>query len=411
MPSAGVIVHTRMFGSGARGFHFLGAFQRPVGTIMAMPAIASDSARKPRPRRILSLDAGGIGAVFTLEVLARIEALFRGHLDRHKLVLADEFDLIAGTGTGAVIATLLSLGLPVSEIGRLHAEESSRMALKPSWSRHWKARHVALHVTAFLQRFLSEDRAGGKPALLGSKRLRTLLLLNLRNATTGSAWQVSNNTKLPNDNLGIPLWQLVRASAAAPECFPPERIGRGRGEVIFADGGMTPYNNPAFIAFLMATLPGYRIGWETGVDKLQVVSVGAGSLGTRLTKPQAVDIDPIETTLHVMPALLQSASVEQDLICRVLGHCRWGDPIDLEIGALTKDEGRLLPLAERKFGYFRYDHRFTPLEEKRIRATRAADPLALDNVKLIPVLRELGHDYAQHSIVPWHLGLPATPHH
>ena len=63
-------------------------------------------------------------------------------------------------------------------------------------------------------------------------------------------------------NLDLPLWQLVRASTAAPVYFPPEVVKLGRKEFIFVDGGITTYNNPAFQLFLMATLPPYRLCWE-----------------------------------------------------------------------------------------------------------------------------------------------------
>ncbi|MEM6916215.1 MAG: patatin-like phospholipase family protein, partial [Verrucomicrobiota bacterium] len=66
-------------------------------------------------KRILSLDGGGIRGVFTIAILERIEALLREHYKDSKpgLVLADYFDFIGGTSTGAIIAALLSKGLSV----------------------------------------------------------------------------------------------------------------------------------------------------------------------------------------------------------------------------------------------------------------------------------------------------------
>ena len=105
----------------------------------------------------------------------------------------------------------------------------------------------------------------------------------MRNATTGSAWPVSNNPRARynqegehGSNLLLPLWQLVRASAAAPVFFLPEAIKIGRSAFEFADGGTTPYCNPALIAALTATLPCYRVEWPTGTDRLHLVSVGTG---------------------------------------------------------------------------------------------------------------------------------------
>src|SRR6266513_673573 len=64
----------------------------------------------------------------------------------------------------------------------------------------------------------------GEDTTLGSEKLRTLLMIVLRNATTDSPWSLSNNPAAKyNDwdsrgeasNLKLPLWRLVRASTAA----------------------------------------------------------------------------------------------------------------------------------------------------------------------------------------------------
>ncbi len=365
-----------------------------------------------RPKRILSLDGGGIRGVFSLQVLARIEKLLREDSGNPGLVLADEFDLIAGTSTGAIIATLLSWGLSVADIEGHYLAESKRMFVKSSWSQRLKTTYTATFLTGFFQRVFSEDGDGRVPALLGSDRLRTLLLLVMRNASTGSAWPVSNNPgakyndrALADCNLNVPLWQLVRASTAAPTYFKPEQITLGKDSLLFVDGGITPYNNPSFIAFLTATLPSFRIGWKTGADRLQVVSVGTGRSRPRLLQASADSVSWIDAARYVAPALLDSVAMEQDLMCRTVGRCVFGDPIDSEIGPLTGNDG-VLPLAERKFTYVRYNHRFTPDEESTLRAGGAADPFALDNVRLIPALVELGKAYAM-QVQPEHLGLGA----
>ena len=92
----------------------------------------------------------------------------------------------------------------------------------------------------------------GEDTTLGSEKLRTLLMIVLRNATTDSPWPLTNNPPAkyndatrPGCNLKLPLWQLVRGSTAAPTYFPPEVIHINR-DFIFVDGGVTMYNNPAF---------------------------------------------------------------------------------------------------------------------------------------------------------------------
>ena len=69
----------------------------------------------PGPKKILALDGGGILGLMTVEVLAKIEAFLRQRLGRGEdFVLADYFDFVCGTSTGAVIATCIAMGMPTA---------------------------------------------------------------------------------------------------------------------------------------------------------------------------------------------------------------------------------------------------------------------------------------------------------
>ena len=45
----------------------------------------------------------------------------------------------------------------------------------------------------------------------------------------------------------------------------------------FFDGALTTYNNPAFQAFLIATVEPYNLNWPAGEDQILVVSMGAAT--------------------------------------------------------------------------------------------------------------------------------------
>ena len=59
--------------------------------------------------RILSLDGGGAKGFYTLGVLKEIEGMLRCPLYKR-------FDLVFGTSTGAIIASLIALGRETDEI-------------------------------------------------------------------------------------------------------------------------------------------------------------------------------------------------------------------------------------------------------------------------------------------------------
>ncbi len=360
-------------------------------------------------KRILSFDGGGIRGVFSLEILLRMQTLLREHFQNRNLTLADHFHFFAGTSTGAVIATGLSWGMTVEEILELYVQNATTMFHHVPWYRPIRrlliSRYEAKPLSDMLRRRFSEDGNGEAPALLGSKRLKTLLLVILRNHTTGSAWPVTNNPAamynqedLPDCNLQIPLWKLVRASAAAPMYFDPEEIELGGQRHVFVDGGITPYNNPALIAALTAILPCYRLQWETGPDKIRLISVGTLRFSLAAKNQSLRHLWLGYHAKQIPAALMQGVLLEQDYLCRCLGECIHGEDLDSEIGSL---QGVALP-GRSWFSYVRYNKSYLGREwEEMMRQN--AQLAGLDAVKAVPALREIGRAYAQEHVRIEHL--------
>ena len=360
-------------------------------------------------KRILSLDGGGIRGIFSLEVLVRMEALLREHFHAPKLVLADHFDFIAGTSTGAIIAAGLSWGKSAEEVLDLYVSHGTTMFQPVPWYRPIRrmlvSRYEAKPLSDMLRRNFSEDGNGEVPALLDSKRLRTLLLVVMRNHTTGSAWPVTNNPlamyndpNLPDCNLKIPLWRLVRASTAAPVYFDPEEIMLGGQRHVFVDGAITPYNNPALIAALTAILPCYRLAWETGPDKIRLISVGTlrFSLAERDLNVRRMWVG--YNAPRIPAALIQGIALEQDYLCRCLGQCIHGEDLDSEIGNL---EGLALP-GRSWFSYVRYNKSYMgKVAEEFIE--KNPQLAQIDAIHALPLLREIGRAYAEEHVRIEHL--------
>ncbi len=323
-------------------------------------------------RKLLALDGGGIRGALTLEVLAKIEAELQKKLARNDdFVLADYFDYIAGTSTGAIIATCLSLGMRVADITQFYVTCGPAMFDKASLLRRYHRNKFDDQQLAAKIRQVIGDQArkqgippdpGDAEYTLGTRALKTYLMLVLRNATTDSPWPLSNNplakynaAERPDCNLRLPLWQLVRASTAAPTYFPPEVVGfGGKYEFIFVDGGVTMYNNPAFQLFLMATLKPYRLEWPTGEDKMLLVSIGTGAAAAANASLSPDQMNLIYNATSIPSALMFAASNEQDFLCRVFGRCLNGGPLDGEVGDLIAGGGDH-PVARKLFRYVRYN--------------------------------------------------------
>src|SRR5579862_7956103 len=83
--------------------------------------------RAPGPKRILAIDGGGVRGALAVGMLSELERLLREKLGRPELVLADYFDLIGGTSTGAIIAAGLALGRTCDNLENLYREMGSKI--------------------------------------------------------------------------------------------------------------------------------------------------------------------------------------------------------------------------------------------------------------------------------------------
>jgi uncharacterized protein len=377
--------------------------------------IAEKLTKRP-PYKLLALDGGGIRGIIAIEVLAEIERVLQQKLGAgDDFTLAHYVDYVAGTSTGAVIATCLSLGMRVDEIRKFYRESAELMFEKAALFKRLRYKFEDEPLANKLRTVFAE-RTGEKDTKLGSRGLQTLLLMILRNATTDSPWPLSNNPKAkyncpserPGCNLELPLWQVVRGSTAAPTYFPPEQIDVGNNRFIFVDGGITMYNNPAFQLFLMATVEPYNLGWKTKrPEDMLMVSVGTG------TSPQPNgSLDPDQMNLlfnagTIPSALMFAALNEQDLLCRIFGKCLEGDPLDREIGSMVDGSGAhgwRGPVDTKLFTYVRYNAELSKegLARLGIEDIEPEHVQKLDSVKYKQELLRVGEAVAKSKVKAGH---------
>jgi predicted acylesterase/phospholipase RssA len=361
-----------------------------------------------RPRKLLALDGGGIRGVLSLEILAEIEKKIAAKtgVDR----LGDYFDYIGGTSTGAIVAAGLSIGMSAAELLDFYREAGVSMFAKNALLQRLKSFYTDEPLKEKLQGIFEEK--DGRQADLTSERLRCLLLVVTRNLTTDSPWPISSNpfakyndTTRPACNRRIPLWQLVRASTAAPVFFPPEILNWDPDDssksFVFVDGGLTPYNNPSFLLFRMATQPAYRLNWKTGEQHLLLVSVGTGAAAG---VTDAVERNLFGNMQNLPSELMYGIQVEQDINCRTFGRCVHGSDIDREMGNLVlpaeaPDRGRF-------FRYVRYNADLSRggLDRLGLNEIDPASVQKMDAVDQIENLARVGRAVAEKEVAIEHFG-------
>jgi hypothetical protein len=350
--------------------------------------------------------------VLSLMVLDKIEQMLIQESKRPDYRLADYFDYVAGTSTGGIIAAGIAMGMSVKEILAFYVNNGAQMFDKASIFRRLQTKFESEPLALQLKSVFGEE------TVLGAAELETLLLLVMRNATTDSQWPVSNNPyakyndlKHPACNLHFPLWQLVRASTAAPTYFPPEVIRCGARPFVMVDGGVTMYNNPAFQMFLMATVDRYWIkappemrGWKTGTDKMLIVSVGTGTSAGENYSLEPDQMNLLFNATTIPSALMYAALNEQDFLCRVFGDCVAGPLLDRETDTMIPSRG---PLSEKLFRYARYNAELTA-EGLSALGCGGIEPTSvqkLDSIAAIPDLQRIGTAVAAQRVKPEHFNL------
>jgi hypothetical protein len=282
---------------------------------------------------MLALDGGGVRGLIALGILLNIETLIQ---QKTGLLLCEYFDYIGGTSTGAIIAASLARGLTISDLIKFYKDYGREMFDPSALLERYKYLHTADPLVHQLQEVFGADTT------LDPDDLRCLLLVVTKNVTTDSAWPVSSNPDAKyndparsDNNLKIPLWKLVRASTAAPVFFPAEVMtwepSNPAKAAVFVDGGMTPYNNPAFLLYRMATEPAYRLNWPKGERNLLVISVGTGAAESLGATAAAPNKNIVSTVAGLPGALMYAMQVDQDIVCRSVGRCTYGAPLDREL--------------------------------------------------------------------------------
>jgi hypothetical protein len=347
------------------------------------------------PKALLALDGGAIRGAFTLGVLGELESMLAKEMPsaNNRFVLADYFDFIGGTSTGAITAVGLSLGWEVSRLKYLFKEFGPLIFRKHRFVplRAW-SKYAARPLLEELDRTFA-DRT------LGSPELRTLLMIVMHNRATGWPSALSNIPSAIMDDsttlINLKLRDLLFACCAPPGFFPSALHDIGGQdkisyEFVYQDGGITPFNNPALLLFLTSTLPEYKLEWPTGRDRLLLISIGTGLAPMSIDVRQRFRAIPSMSRAPTPLSWLLAASNHNDMVCRALGQLRFGPWIDSKLGYIQRG------LADKLFTYVRYDADLSDEALAQYGVRVDSHELArLDAVEHADTLIELGAAYAE----------------
>lgn len=220
---------------------------------MAKTSTAADE----RSYRILSLDGGGAKGFYSLGVLREVE----GMLDKP---LYEHFDLIFGTSTGAIIASLLALGHSVADIHKLYQEHLVGVMRRKSASEKSKALNALADSIYGEAKFDSVRTAVGIVA--------TKWMVERPMVFKGDVAQAHGRVGTFVPGFGVKIADAVIASCSAFPFFEKKIVTTAQGDrVELVDGGYCA-NNPTLYAIADA-VGALRLA----PARLRVLSVGVGT--------------------------------------------------------------------------------------------------------------------------------------
>jgi uncharacterized protein len=207
--------------------------------------------------RVLSLDGGGAKGFYTLGILREIEALIQ-------CPLHERFDLIFGTSTGSIIASMLALGKSTHEIIALYKEHVPNV-MKHSAADGRSGALAELSETIFKDAMFTDVKTN-----VGV--VTTKWVLEKPMIFKGNIAQAHGRQGSFVAGFGVKVGDAVQASCAAYPYFNRKTVVTSNGDSIeLIDGGFCA-NNPTLYAIADAT-----ISMQIPSEDVRVVSLGCGT--------------------------------------------------------------------------------------------------------------------------------------
>lgn len=261
-------------------------------------------------QRILSLDGGGIRGLVSCHWLAGVE---RALAAAGKPGLLKHFDLIAGSSTGALVACGLAHGISPDTLAQLY--RAQRHVIFPNlagrlWSRANRLisdgmsapRYDGIGIEKVLRKVFGKTTLG---------QLKAPVLITSYDTISRTSVIFKSFDPKHRDLL---VWEVCRASSAAPTYFPAHAMKVEGKDCSLIDGGVVA-NNPTACAIAEALRKDARV--DNSRD-LVVLSVGTGERTRSIDLDSARSWGALEWAVPIIDVLFDGNTDSVDYIARQL---------------------------------------------------------------------------------------------
>jgi patatin-like phospholipase/acyl hydrolase len=259
--------------------------------------------------RILSIDGGGTRGLIPAMVLAYLE-------QKSKRPVAELFDLVAGTSTGAIIA--MGLVRPGPDGGpRWRAQDlvSFYENEGPTIYEHSWLRTAYTGNGMFRPKYSSRRLRAALRLHLGSSTLRESLvdvLVPTYDLAQRTPYIFKSTQARDGSAPDVPMATVVQAATAATTFFPPVPVAQPKGQpdLLLVDGGVCVVN-PSMCAYAEARR-------EHPDEQTLLVSLGCGELMSDLASRQLRRSGMIRWARPLVEMMMEGPEEIADYQCRQL---------------------------------------------------------------------------------------------
>jgi patatin-like phospholipase/acyl hydrolase len=226
-------------------------------------------------RYLLSVDSGGIRGIIPAVALVKLEKT-TGKLTR------DTFSFVAGTSTGAMIATAIAAGVPAAQILDVYINRAGELFVRYPWTMIKRVLFGYMYSIRELHDLIAEAIGPAHAWTLNDSPID--IFLTAKRISDGMPWYfVRDNSRNSGCTGRLGIVDCTTASAAAPTYFEPWTIAETSTpppcEVVgrLVDGGVGVTGNPVYQACIEAFdyTPGYK------PEETITVSLGTGRFRNR----------------------------------------------------------------------------------------------------------------------------------
>lgn len=215
-----------------------------------------------KPFKILCIDGGGIKGLFSAQVLAKFEEVFKTNI-------SDQFDLICGTSTGGIIALAASTKIPMYEVVRFYEDKGPLIFAehqKGFLGKMW----LLMKQMFYKGKYSNKELKKALIEVFGSREISessNLLCITSFNITTASPRVFKKDYNHFTEDSRKKYVDVALATSAAPTYLPIHELGADQ----FVDGGVWA-NNPSLVG-LMEFL--YQFSEDERFDGVDILSISS----------------------------------------------------------------------------------------------------------------------------------------